>query len=100
VALEPPYTPLLDVRDLLSGGEKPESIYEEPARADDLVRLQLWMTPDVENNWVRSESFLKQLQLAHSKMAFEIAGNRDRILVTILCHQSDRPLLTVALRSQ
>jgi len=100
VALEPPYTPLSDARDLLSGEGGPEAVYEAPPRPDDLVRLQLWMTAGVENDWVRGESFLKQLQLAHSRMAFEIAGNRGRILVTILCHQSDRPLLTVALRSQ
>jgi len=61
VALEPPFSPIAVPRDIESNSRLPEIIYEEAPALEDLVRLQVWISPEQEFNWDRCEMFLKQL---------------------------------------
>ena len=67
VALEPLFAPLAATRDLLALAERPSWTYEEPPAADDLVRFQVWLSPQQPFRWDGQELFLKQLSLVVSK---------------------------------
>ena len=85
VALEPPYRPLVGN----AAFEEPaEAVFEEPPRPEEWVRLRVWVSPDQECDWNRSELFLKQLFCLARRVGFEISGNRDQIQVGLLVHRA------------
>ncbi len=100
LALEPPYTPLPGIRGLLDRHDDPSPLLEDPFHLEDLVSVQLWTTPDVEADWVRAETFIKQIQSSKWRTVFEVTGNHDGIHVNIRCHKQDQPLISLGLRSQ
>lgn len=100
VALEPPYLPVL-------GGNVPADdqgrqlwVYEDPPKEDDLVRLRLWINPEQDCAWVRSELLLKQLAGLQHRAALEFSGNADAIGAHFLCHRSDLPVLEASFAGQ
>ena len=100
VALEPAYDPVLGGEDHLQRDRAGCCVYENPPAEDELVRLQLWISPEQTCEWVRSELLLKQLSHAHRRIALEIAGNKERIRVQILCHQADQPIVRASFLGQ
>ena len=100
VALEPPYRQLTQNRDILENPPGAALTPERPVRADELLRLNLWLGPEQECDWSRSELFLKQLVSAGHRMAFEIAGNEERIALSFLCHETDAPVVHAAFEGE
>jgi hypothetical protein len=100
VALEPVYQPIrTDGESLVDAG--PAFWTPQPARKpDELVRLQLWISPEQPCPWLRSELFLKHLSGARGAMAFELLGNREAISLHLLCGKADLPLLQAAFYGQ
>ena len=96
VALEPVFTPITVPKDIISLKDKPSWIYENPPLKQDLVRFQVWMSPDQPFNWECLELFIKQLLLVSNRVGLEIMGNQERIVVTLLCHKQDTPVVTTA----
>jgi len=60
----------------------------------------VWIPVDYECDWLRTEAFIKQLQVMSHHMVYEICGGHDRVVVSILCHADDAPVLDVAFSSQ
>jgi len=100
VALEPAYTPLPLGRDIEDESGRSRAIIEEPARGEDMVRLRVWISPERAFQWVRCESFLKQLSSASHRMLFEIAGNRDGISLSLGGHRPDVPNIKTAFEAK
>ncbi|MHC4565404.1 MAG: type IV secretory system conjugative DNA transfer family protein, partial [Planctomycetota bacterium] len=50
--------------------------------------------------WVRCESFIKQLSSVSHRMLFEIAGNRDNISLTLGCDRADLPNIRIAFEAK
>ncbi len=98
VELEPPYLPLLAPEDLLCADEQPAFIPTTPPCRQDLVRLKIWWHPEQECDWIRNELFVKQLHAITHRLTFEITGNKNQILFTLLCHKEDEPVVHAALR--
>ncbi len=91
VALEPVYRPLGQLDD-----ENSNDIFwiqETPPDKDELIRLQVWISPQQRCDWIRSELWLKQISHIRNRVSFEIAGNCRRISIQLLCNRRD---LTVA----
>jgi len=99
VALEPPYMPMYIRRRT----EEPKQVlatYENGFRPEDLVRLQIWMSPERAFEWTRCESFLKQLSGVSHRLLFEIAGNRDGVSFRLGCHREDLPIVQIAFEAK
>ena len=100
VALEPAYHPILG-GDYSPVVDCPDHwLPEEPPSEDDLVRLQIWVSPEQKCDWVRSELMLKQLSHAGRRISLEILGNQERIWTQILCHRADQPIIQAAFVGQ
>ena len=99
VALEPSYQPIN-----MLGGEDctpgPRWTFEPPIPPEELMRLDIWTSPRQSCPWARAESFLKQLAATHRRVAFEIVGNRERIVSRFVCHRDDEAVLATAFTSQ
>jgi hypothetical protein len=100
VALEPLFHPLAATKDVLAIPDRPGWIGEEPPDPDDLVRLRVWLSPQQPFGWDSQELFLKQLSLVSNRVGLEMAGNRGGIVMTLLCHREDVPIVTVAFLSE
>lgn len=64
------------------------------------TRLQLWLSPDETIDWLHCETFIKQLAGINSSMGFEITGNRNQIIFSLLCSNDLAPLIEAAFLSQ
>lgn len=64
------------------------------------VRFRLWISTDQKFDWVRCESFLKQLACVENRIGFEITGNRASIEISLLCHRRDVPFVHIAFSAQ
>ena len=100
VALEPPYTLLGD--ELITSIDTPvgSALPCAPQERRDLVRLQVWVSPEQKCDWVRSERFLKQLQRVRHQVGFEIVGNQSRIELLLSCDASDLPVVQAAFHGE
>jgi len=96
VALEPIFSPITVPRDIMVLKEKSSWICENPPSEQDLMRFQVWISPDQPFNWDCFELFLKQLLLVSNRVGLEILGNRERIVIILLCHRPDIPVVTTA----
>ncbi|MCH9008278.1 ATP-binding protein [candidate division KSB1 bacterium] len=67
-----------------------------PPRAADLRRVHCLISRQHEQQWLRAERFLKELNGASYRMGFEISGNRDGVDIGFLLHEKDLDLLQVA----
>jgi len=99
VALEPPY---VSMHTGSRAGEPKQILatYENRYRAEDLVRLQIWISPQRAFAWTRCESFLKQLSGVSHRVCFEIAGNQKGVSISLGCHRDDLPILQTAFEAK
>ncbi|MFC1676616.1 type IV secretory system conjugative DNA transfer family protein [Planctomycetota bacterium] len=96
VALEPTFCPIDVPRDIEIVPKLPEIVYESVPALEELVRLQVWISPEQEFNWDRCEMFLKQLRTVSHRVGLEIAGNQKGIFINLLCHRQDIPVVTTS----
>ena len=96
VALEPAFQSLTLARDRLGGDCAASIVPEHPPSLDDVVRRQVWISPDQKFDWRRSELFLRQLCSVSHRVGLEITGNQEQILITILCHRADGAVVSAA----
>lgn len=90
------FSPILAPKDLLTPQNGPCWVHEAPPREEDLVRYRVWISPNQPFNWNCFELFLKQLSLVTYRVGLEIAGNQERIVITMLCHRVDAPIVATA----
>jgi hypothetical protein len=93
VALEPPYSPLCNQNKLPNRAPYADIIAEEIPQIDDLLRLQVWLSPYEEFVWLNAELFLKQLSGISHRIGFEITGNKENIHIGFLVHKDDLAVL-------
>jgi hypothetical protein len=100
VSLEPEYTPIAEIQ----GNNLDEFnfgyISENPPNQNDLRRYRIWLSPQEEFDWDRSELFLKQLASITYRAGFEITGNHEQIHFCFLCHKNDHAILEAAFHGQ
>jgi hypothetical protein len=100
VALEPPYCPISRAPEQLTGQIQAEYTSEPTPKVSELIRLQVWPSPEEKFNWVNPELFLKQISILSHGVAFEITGNNNKIQIQFLLHQRDLPILQTAFNGQ
>ena len=100
VSLEPPYQPILANGD--AANTNPPALWtaEPSIGGSDIVRLQVWISPDQPWDWKRSERFLKHLGSATHRIGLEIVGNQLSVQLRILCHRRDTAGLCSAFRAE
>jgi len=99
VALEPSYTSMYTGP---RAGESKQILatYENGYRAEDLVRLRIWISPQRAFAWTRCESFLKQLSGVAHRVLFEITGNQKGVSFSLGCHREDLPIVQIAFEAK
>ena len=100
VAIEPAFRPIAIPRDIMALKDRPCWIFESSPKQQELVRYQVWLSPDQPFNWNCLELFVKQLSLVANRVGLEITGNQEKIAITLLCHRNDIPLVTTAFLSK
>jgi len=100
VALEPAFSPIMAPKDLMALKDRPGWVHEAPPPEEDLVRYRVWISPNQPFNWNCFELFLKQLSLVTYRVGLEMVGNEERIVVTLLCHRADAPIVATAFRGK
>jgi len=71
-------------------------IMESLISGKDLVRRQIWISPEQKFDWNNSELFIKQLQTISFRLGFEVTGNSKKIMINFLCHRFDLPIVNAA----
>ena len=100
VALEPAFSPIMAPKDLMALQDRPCWVHEAPPCEEDLVRYRVWISPNQPFNWNCFELFLKQLSLVTYRVGLEMAGNQESIVLTLLCHRADAPIVATAFRGK
>jgi len=98
VCLEPPFTSIANYDNLQYHPSCRESAYETIPSVDEFSRLQIWLSPDEEPSWLKSELFLKQLSHLPHRIGIEIIGNKEKIHVGFFVHRDDISLLDTCFR--
>lgn len=96
VVLEPPFMLLNHDAFGQGGNQDTDALTIEISSSLDLARFNVWISPEQECDWLRSELFLKQLRRVRSRIAFEICGNHERIDMRLLCHRADASVVRSA----
>ena len=100
VALEPRFNPIWKTDGCLTAQNQSHWVSENPIARKDLVRLEVWISPDQKFDWVASELFIKQLEALSFRVGFEVAGNNKRITISFLIHRADLPVITAAFNGE
>lgn len=100
VALEPVYQAVLGAKDGVICGRPDLWQVEMPPPAECLARVRVWVSPQQQFDWKRSELLLKQLSCVAHRIGWEIIGNKDRIEVRLLSHEADLPVVQAAFLGQ
>jgi hypothetical protein len=100
VALEPAYHPITVPQDIMALKDRPRCIHQSPPTEQDLVRYQVYISPDQSFDWNCFELFLKMLSLVPNRVGLEIVGNQERITIALLCHRHDIPMVHTAFQSK
>ncbi|MBN1551696.1 ATP-binding protein [bacterium] len=95
VCLEPHFIPSNQWNDDLDRDE-PYWIPLAPYLPNDMVRLQVWISPDHTLEWFRSERFIRVLRGSTHRIGFEISGNEHAVNLHFLSHRENIGLLKVA----
>jgi hypothetical protein len=82
-----------------SSDQLDQRVLEEPIAPSKLKRLRVWISPNQNRDWNRSELFLKHLSRLTHRVGFEISGNRDNIQLGFLVQVDDAPVVETAFRS-
>ena len=96
VALEPAFQPLTLARSQSQADGGASMVPERPPSPDEVVRRQVWISPEQKFDWRRSELFCRQLCCVSHRVGLEITGNQEQILITILCHCADLAVVSAA----
>jgi Type IV secretion-system coupling protein DNA-binding domain len=96
VSLEPNFYPIWALRDKKGSQRQPDYTIEIPISSADLVRQQIWISPDQKFDWNNSELFSKQLQTISFRLGFEVIGNSENIIINLLCNRFDLPIIKAA----
>jgi hypothetical protein len=96
VALEPPFSPIMHLRDLAQQAEAPRFLPATMPKCEDFLRLRVWFPKEWQTDFIRSELFLKQLSAVSHRVGFEISGNSQNIEMVLLCHVDDLPIVLTA----
>ena len=100
VALEPVFAPITVPKDIMALKDRSSWVYESPPEQHELVRYQVWLSPDQPFNWKCLELFIRQLSLVSNRVGLEIAGNQEKVAITLLCHRNDIPVVVTAFLSK
>jgi hypothetical protein len=100
VSLEPDFQPLWGSKDDLNARDGNSWTTEAPPAREELFRLRVWISPEQEFDWNRSELFIKQLQSMSFRSGLEVAGNNRGITIAFLSHRSDLPIITAAFQGE
>ena len=100
VSLEPDFQPLWGSKDDLNVRDGNSWTSEAPRAREELFRLRVWISPEQEFDWNRSELFIKQLQSMSFRSGLEVAGNNRGITIAFLSHRSDLPIITAAFQGE
>ena len=100
MALEPWFRPISHAPELVTGQAQNDFVPEPLSPACDLVRLQVWPSPEEKFSWLNSELFLKQLRTVSHRIGFEIIGNTKKIRMHFLAHRADLPIIKTVFRGQ
>ena len=71
-----------------------------PVIEKDWIRLSLWTSNEQEPDWRPLERFVKQLKLMSFRIGFEIVGNSERIVTSLLVNRRDLPVISVIFESE
>ena len=99
-ALEPPFYPLWEMKNINNSLNQAPYPIEELLQSEDFIRLQIWISPEQKFDWNLSELFIKQLRTMKNRAIFEILGNKDKVLISILIHRKDIPIFVAAFEGQ
>jgi hypothetical protein len=97
VCLEPTFVPLWRSASEVVVDDH-QAVPDQIMHEQDLVKLRVWISPEQQFDWSRSEHFIKQQQIMSRRATFYVIGNNDGIAITFLCHKIDVPILTAAFR--
>lgn len=97
VALEPPFLPIGSVSSLQKTEMAPLAISQGAPASEELVRRQVWISPEQTFDWRRSDLFLRQLVSVSHRVGYEIVGNQEEVGIMLLCHRHDEPVVSAAL---
>ncbi|MCX5674653.1 MAG: type IV secretion system DNA-binding domain-containing protein [Planctomycetota bacterium] len=100
VALEPVYQAVLGAKDSVICPRSDLWQIETPRLPERLARMRVWVSPQQQFDWKRSELLLKQLSCVAHRIGWEIIGNKDQIEVRLLCHEADLPVVHTAFLGQ
>lgn len=100
LALEPVYEPIADPDHRPAGGGLVPWSGEIPPCLEQLARWQVWISPRQSCDWNRSELFVKGLAVLSHRATFEVFGNQKGIVIQLLCHAQDGPVVDGAFRTQ
>ena len=100
VSLEPIFEPLWKLGNRQDTGNEAVWTVEHPIPREDLIRLQVWISPEHTFDWIHPERFLKQLQVARYRIGFEVIGNQSGITLGFLLHQKDLPVIVAAFHGE
>jgi len=96
VSLESNFYPIWAFRYKQDSQRQPDYTIENPISCADLVRQQIWISPNQEFDWNNSELFIKQLQTISFRLGFEVIGNSENIMINLLCNRFDLPIINSA----
>jgi hypothetical protein len=100
VSLEPFFEPLWKLGNRQDTGKEAIWTIEHPISREDLIRLQVWISPEHAFDWVHPERFIKQLQAVRYRIGFEVIGNRAGITLGFLLNQKDLPMIVAAFHGE
>ena len=99
VALEPVFEPIEQISDIFAESVGPHYLLEPSSPAQELVRLQIWMSPEPQEfDWNRMEFFHKLLLRVRRRVMLEVIGNCGGCQLILTCHAEDAPLVREAFR--
>ena len=100
VSLEPAFRPILSPKDIIENDNPVHFLPERPAPEEELIRLDVWISPKQKCDWNRSELFIKQLSCVSHRTALEVLGNQNQIMLRVLLNRVDRPVIESAFSGQ
>ena len=114
VRLEPRFAPLFSPDTTLSGTLV---VPDDEVKPSDQIGLRIWVSPEQNCEWNRSEFFLKLLSAIPRRICFNILGNKQLpkedharrggtpgseggISIEVACHPQDEPTIAVLFRGK
>jgi hypothetical protein len=100
VALEPVYQPIPGAKEAAVCPKSDPWQIEAAPLQEHLIRMRVWLSPQQQFDWKRSELWLKQLSCVRHRIGWEILGNQEHIAIRLLCHEDDLPVVQAAFLGQ